>query len=503
MALAPASILLSSASFDPRLYLRLVHQYTSYEELSGAVGSLERSLAMRRETLKSLVKQNFDRFVNAKNSIDAVYADMRGKGMTGGDYGMRPATVAVNAALEKAQHVYHPLLRRRSREECIRKRLAVFHEYRQIFSLPAAIHRHVRLGEFQQCVYEYRRGRALLLAEPPHSTLRPILERVWTLHVERAAGVLREALFEKLRSALFPFDVQSKIVGYLLEMEATPDPVGFYLAAKAGAVATHCQQLREETVAALQRNLAVPRASLLEDHVVALLRDALRVVQSHAFDSLAGLAYPAVREWRLIAESFVQLAGQLRGTLVPLARFTATLFAESASARPPGFKLLSVAAIRDRHTRQLEEATRTIVDALQSHADAVFSAVSGQPEHVDNAVVGMHFSLRIVRQLGDAFAAVADANPHVLLHVALKNVFAYVVNALMGRVWRAAIVDCRNMGAIEDWRLSGTGGDDFSTALVRSFEAALSYLTVSTGTCLAVFYSVSRAWTRLLYACFI
>jgi len=90
------SLLLSSPNFDARLYLRLVHQYTSFDELVSAQDHLRDSLKLRQETLKSLVKQNFDRFVNAKNSIDSVYADMRAKGMNSGDYGMRQTTVAVN-----------------------------------------------------------------------------------------------------------------------------------------------------------------------------------------------------------------------------------------------------------------------------------------------------------------------------------------------------------------------------------------------------------------------
>lgn len=91
-----ASIVLASPTFDPRLYLRLVHQYTSYEDLIAAQENLQAALNLRRETLKSLVKQNFDRFVNAKNSIDAVYADMRVKGMNSGDFGMRPTASALN-----------------------------------------------------------------------------------------------------------------------------------------------------------------------------------------------------------------------------------------------------------------------------------------------------------------------------------------------------------------------------------------------------------------------
>lgn len=92
-----SSILLVSPGFDPRLYLRLVHQYTSYEDLIAARENLQAALDLRRETLKSLVKQNFDRFVNAKNSIDTVYADMRVKGMNSGDFGMRQTTASLNS----------------------------------------------------------------------------------------------------------------------------------------------------------------------------------------------------------------------------------------------------------------------------------------------------------------------------------------------------------------------------------------------------------------------
>jgi hypothetical protein len=95
------SLLLSSPNFDARLYLRLVHQSTSYEDLVSAQGHLEKALSLRREMLKSLVKQNFDRFVNAKNSIDTVYADIRAKGMNAGDYGMRPATAAVSSKFNR------------------------------------------------------------------------------------------------------------------------------------------------------------------------------------------------------------------------------------------------------------------------------------------------------------------------------------------------------------------------------------------------------------------
>ena len=102
---SPPSILLSSPNFDARLCLRLVHQYTSYEDLIRACEHLETGIEARRGVLKLLVRENFDRFVNAKNSIDAVYADMRGKGMNSGDFGMRPTTASVNGMIINIIHI--------------------------------------------------------------------------------------------------------------------------------------------------------------------------------------------------------------------------------------------------------------------------------------------------------------------------------------------------------------------------------------------------------------
>lgn len=101
---ATPSILLSSPNFDARLCLRLVHQYTSYADLVRAIDHLNESVQTRKNVLKFLVRENFDRFVNAKNSIDSVYADMRAKGMNSGDYGMRPATASVNGKQKKKKN---------------------------------------------------------------------------------------------------------------------------------------------------------------------------------------------------------------------------------------------------------------------------------------------------------------------------------------------------------------------------------------------------------------
>lgn len=466
----PPSILLSSSNFDARLCLRLVHQFTSYEDLIKAGEFLNLGIEARKTVLKLLVRENFDRFVNAKNSIDSVYADMRSKGMNSGDFGMRPATASVNGALEKSHQVYHPLLKRRSREECIKKRLSVFQEYKAIFNLPSALHRFIKLGEFQQCVYAYRRGKELLLAEPTYSTLKPILDKVWELQVEKTASGLRTVLFEKLGNPVFPFDVQSKIIGYLLELDASPDPVIYYFNTKSSIVMRQCQSFQDEAIRAIEANLAQPKASQLEVHVAALLTDTLRVLESRVYDKFTDLSYPTVREWKIITEAFSQLSTQLKTILVPMAKISSDRSKQ-----------------KEIYPKKLEECIKLIVDSLQSNVDSIFSSVMGQSGHVDNSPVGMYFTLRIVRHLGETFAAIFDSSPHPIMSTSLKTCFAYILNTLLSRIWMTAVVDCRNLGIIEDWELNSSSA---STALVKSFENLLAFLLTATLSCRKIFYEV-------------
>ena len=346
------------------------------------------------------------------------------------------------------------------------------------------MHAHIQLGEFQQCVWEYRKGKALLTSEPANSSLRPILEKVWSLHVEKAAAVLRSTLFDKLSSPIFPFDVQCKIVGYLLEIEAYPDPILFFFNTASTLLTNRCEALQSEYLKALKDNTAIPNALELEDLAADLIRDTVKIVQSRMFEQFYELSYPVMREWRIIADSFAVLCGPLRSLLTPMAKMSAQVFSENSR-----FKTLNPTFVKEFYPRKLEQATKLVMEALQSHIDVILMKRSNE-QYVDNASMSMFFGLKIVRELVEALLAIFEASPFPLLMTALKNVLAYTMKTLFTRIWHAAISDRRNMGVTEDWRLSV---DSFSTALVTSFESYFTFILSSTLQCRKVFEEVSLA----------
>jgi exocyst complex component 2 len=68
-----AKMTLSSPSFDPRVYLVEVHGDSTAAELETGTLRLQGMVDKRTETLKALVKENFDRFVNAKDTVDGTF----------------------------------------------------------------------------------------------------------------------------------------------------------------------------------------------------------------------------------------------------------------------------------------------------------------------------------------------------------------------------------------------------------------------------------------------
>ena len=72
-------MMITNKKFQPRQFLLQVHKHTAYNDLVSGEERLRRGVDQRAEALKSLVHQNFDRFVSAKNTIDHVYEEMKSK----------------------------------------------------------------------------------------------------------------------------------------------------------------------------------------------------------------------------------------------------------------------------------------------------------------------------------------------------------------------------------------------------------------------------------------
>lgn len=157
ICLLETTMMITNKKFQPRQFLLQVHKDTSYNDLVAGEERLRRGVDKRAEALKSLVHQNFDRFVSAKNTIDHVYEEMKSKQLNQQqDYGTidiqrsvdgkivhlrdyRTMTYNSIAANTRAEQVYGPVVERRNRVDKVRSTLYILQRYRFLFNLPSSL----------------------------------------------------------------------------------------------------------------------------------------------------------------------------------------------------------------------------------------------------------------------------------------------------------------------------------------------------------------------------
>ncbi|KXS19960.1 hypothetical protein M427DRAFT_505045 [Gonapodya prolifera JEL478] len=240
---------ISSKSFQPVLFLREIHRGTAYDDLERGADHLRHSVAQWNETLKVVVKENFDRFVTAKSTIDDLYKEFRSRDMNSSvEFGMENFGSALDTVSTRAKEVWLPLLERREQAERIRIALGMLERWKVFFNLPSSLQDSMRRGKVDIAVRDYKRGKLLM-----QTVQRPqkIFDRVWT-EVEKIVSSLCSQLLKQLDDPWAPLDAQEKVISYLLDLDSEADPVWFYLRSQFRFIVGLMQDAYQEYVSRLE-----------------------------------------------------------------------------------------------------------------------------------------------------------------------------------------------------------------------------------------------------------
>lgn len=153
----------STEAFDADTYLSVVHKATSVQELLGGLEHLRLELSEHTSALKALVKDNFERFISSKATVDDVYERLL-KAEQGGVHGGSSEEVAATLAIVRndAQKTFGQLLERQARAEEIKRMLEQLERYHSFFKLPSKLSALVESGDTGQVALEYKRAKAQL-----------------------------------------------------------------------------------------------------------------------------------------------------------------------------------------------------------------------------------------------------------------------------------------------------------------------------------------------------
>ncbi|OMJ20065.1 ER lumen protein-retaining receptor [Smittium culicis] len=262
--------------FSPTDFLTTIHKDASYTELIHGAKALRLAMSHRSEALKVLVKNNFGRFVEAKNKIDLLYEEMKNHSFGEDDeFGTNKFQNAIKKCTDNAEKIYNPIISRRNKADKIRSTLSVVGRYKFFFNLPHSLIELTRMGKFDAAVREYKKGKGLLRQLKFNSgevgtdlrqatALDFIVDKVWD-EVQNSLIELRSSLYLHLSQSYRPLDTQEVVIRHLYDLEVEPeeDPVGFYLKKQYSWISEQMEEVYQ-TLLKKQKNLSLSIKPILD-----------------------------------------------------------------------------------------------------------------------------------------------------------------------------------------------------------------------------------------------
>lgn len=459
---------LTSRHFSPPTFLARTHGTTRIGDLRKGEENLARAVKERDNVIRELVRQNFSRFVKAKADIDAVFADMHGRGLIGrgGDGGdsrdtnlTRQAGERLAEAVDTASRIFDPITERAAAISNIKHRLAFLQRYAPVFLAGRRIGEAGEAGDMTAAVSEYRRARGYLHeGAAPKSVLQPF----WAAQVEPQVERVRQQLLQSLHAAGAFGDVLRHLA-MLRAIDTVPDPLPAWFS-----------HYHRQCIAAVEKTVRLPRDLISEcreswagqspDDRLAMLSTGLRLVcgreRLSAPLALCRLDYLAVAEWQQ-AETFFVVVGDLLSRVGGMLADFAESLAEGRVVGSGGgvdpesiTNLLSEMAVKVEEG--LEEIWGELDPSLPSLPMAIFAA-----RHLRH--------LRL--EMGSDLVRPVIHSLTLLFH-----------RFLIRQVWQAGIIDASLITRMEcgDGDDDEGGEGDESTILTRRVEGLYTFLIAQT-----------------------
>ncbi|PKK78359.1 hypothetical protein RhiirC2_730073 [Rhizophagus irregularis] len=508
-------IFVGTKSFNPKFFLHKVHNDTPYADLLRGAKFLRYTLDQKSEELRSLVQDNFDRFVSAKNTIDTVYGEMKAQSLNAeSDYGVSRLNKALSEASDRAEQLFGPVLANRNKAEKIRSTLSVLEKYKYFFNLPSNLMDSIKQQKYDVAIRDYKKGKVVLDStmgaegadtngsgsysserEYDETALsvqyRRVFDKVW-LEVDKIMEEMKDQLFEQLTEPWRSMEEQEKTINILLELETAEDPVWHYLDSQYKFIIDLLKESYKEQLSKIETlKETLPKNSSSDKDLAIRLKKSIRNVNIRDFDSLIAGKEMDVQMWKAILEIVKSLSDLLLRCLPDFWKLSKS-FMDGKFQKSPA--VLSANKRRRqgmdlRKVDQCEKMASGVIELYASFLSELF-ALSPVPNEIpdtptikyenpsfvplhSDSVTTCYFLTRILNEMNECVNDINSINMASDASGTLSQLMDQARWRFLEVICQAWNADAKNFYLLEDWTLDQDNRE--ITNFLRNFHIFHKY----------------------------
>lgn len=198
--------LINNKKFDVKKFLRDIHSMDTFDDLTNSLDSLDQSIQLQANDLKSLVQQNFNKYVKIKNKLDQVYKQFSENSVetdktTTTNLGVNQLNDKVDESIRAITLKLNPILQTSQKINNYKLTKQFIEENKNYFNLPNLLNKYLSNNDYQPFIQEYAKGyENYLELNDYYSKLdsKPkIIQQIWS-EVDRIVQSYRQQTWDAL-----------------------------------------------------------------------------------------------------------------------------------------------------------------------------------------------------------------------------------------------------------------------------------------------------------------
>ncbi|KAH3666705.1 hypothetical protein WICMUC_005522 [Wickerhamomyces mucosus] len=211
---------INSKQFNSKQFLKIIHKDDSFEELSKSLNILENSIVEKNKELKSLIENEFIKFLRSKSSLDDVlkqFIDSQNK-----ELGLSELNKSIADSNKEATILTKPIINLKQREVKLKQSIEFVEKNKFFFNLSKSLQNYIEQNDYDNFIHDYKRAKQL-----KDQLNNKIINRIWE-DIENLVDSYKLTIWNNLNDKDFQHithDDFQKNLKKLLELDSIDNPI--------------------------------------------------------------------------------------------------------------------------------------------------------------------------------------------------------------------------------------------------------------------------------------